>query len=209
VKYFSNHKAIYGALAALPVFLTWLYIIWLIILLGSVISWRFQQGLPLEEKERDETSYSPKQKMHFWRLQSLLPFFILVSIHNKFKTGDGKGINAITLAQQLNVSNQWIVEALKVLEDLNYIAAAQHQDAEMILEQTYFPTVPPEKIPSQKVVKELLEPTEYWLKNHKFPTSEPIRQVLSGFTKPSTEHPEKPTNLADMLAKIEAPAASQ
>lgn len=38
IKHFSNFELIYGALSAIPVFLIWLYLSWLIILFGAVVS---------------------------------------------------------------------------------------------------------------------------------------------------------------------------
>ena len=41
----ANYQVIYGALAALPLFLIWLYLCWVIILFGAVLSRRIQTGL--------------------------------------------------------------------------------------------------------------------------------------------------------------------
>ena len=43
-EYFSNYKILYGALYAIPVFMLWLYLSWLIILLGAVVSYIFQKN---------------------------------------------------------------------------------------------------------------------------------------------------------------------
>ncbi len=50
VTHFANYKAIYGAVAALPVFLIWIYLSWTIILLGAVVTatlpeWRRPQAV--------------------------------------------------------------------------------------------------------------------------------------------------------------------
>ena len=42
--YATNYQSVYGALAALPLFLIWLQLIWLIILLGAILSRRFLVG---------------------------------------------------------------------------------------------------------------------------------------------------------------------
>ncbi|MFK7825303.1 MAG: YhjD/YihY/BrkB family envelope integrity protein [Oligoflexales bacterium] len=43
VRYIVNYQAIYGALAALPLFLLWLYLCWVILLLGAALTCRYQQ----------------------------------------------------------------------------------------------------------------------------------------------------------------------
>ena len=38
MKYFTTYQIIYGAIAALPVFLVWIYISWVIVLLGAIVA---------------------------------------------------------------------------------------------------------------------------------------------------------------------------
>jgi len=38
MKYFTTYQVIYGAIAALPIFLVWIYISWVIILLGAIVT---------------------------------------------------------------------------------------------------------------------------------------------------------------------------
>ncbi|GAB4511785.1 MAG: hypothetical protein Tsb0026_15150 [Sulfuricaulis sp.] len=57
VMYFANYKAIYGAVAALPVFLIWVYLSWTIILLGAVVTatlpeWRRPQAVRQWRRKR-------------------------------------------------------------------------------------------------------------------------------------------------------------
>tara|TARA_B110000459_G_C16619295_1_gene500691 strand:- start:587 stop:1414 length:828 start_codon:yes stop_codon:yes gene_type:complete len=53
--YFSNYKIIYGALYALPVFMLWLYLSWLIILFGAVVSYTAQSLRPVTQSLRPAT----------------------------------------------------------------------------------------------------------------------------------------------------------
>lgn len=57
VTHFANYKAIYGAVAALPVFLIWIYLSWTIILLGAVVTatlpeWRRPQAVRRWRRKR-------------------------------------------------------------------------------------------------------------------------------------------------------------
>jgi len=57
VTYFANYKAIYGAVAALPVFLIWIYLSWTIILAGAVMTatlpeWRRPQAVRQWRRKR-------------------------------------------------------------------------------------------------------------------------------------------------------------
>ena len=57
VTYFANYKAIYGAMAALPVFLIWIYLSWTIILMGAVVTatlpeWRRPQAVRQWRRKR-------------------------------------------------------------------------------------------------------------------------------------------------------------
>lgn len=61
VLHFSSYKAVYGALAALPMFLIWIYLSWTIILLGAVVT------ASLPEWKNTETHSTPSKKRRFFQ----------------------------------------------------------------------------------------------------------------------------------------------
>ncbi len=46
----STYRLVYGAMAVLPLFLIWLYVSWLIILLGALITKTIKTGIPTQEQ---------------------------------------------------------------------------------------------------------------------------------------------------------------
>lgn len=156
---FSKHK-IYGALAALPLFLTWLYYIWVIVLLGSVISWRIQQGFPFEKnKESEEQDKTPFQKLRNLRLRSLFPFFVLMGVYKKFLQSEGTGLKGTELKKLFNVSPEWIVESLELLENLGYIAPVGDSNRDVLgdyMSRQFFPRFSPTTLKVEKIKLELL-----------------------------------------------------
>lgn len=162
VQNFSKHEAVYGALAALPLFLTWIYVCWLIILFGSVISWRVQQGFPqrVEENDEGEKLSTPEIRMREMRLQTIAPFLALVAIYRAFLQGHGKGIAGYELQRELNLPSPWVSDALDTLESMNYIIAGGHStgaDMPDLMSARFFPTNPAEKISLDRLRGDLLE----------------------------------------------------
>lgn len=56
MKTFSSYQIIYGAIAALPVFLIWIYISWVIILLGAVVAANLNEWFAPPVRKRKRTS---------------------------------------------------------------------------------------------------------------------------------------------------------
>lgn len=57
ITHFSNYQLIYGALATIPIFLLWIYVSWVLILLGALFCQIVTKGIPKEElKKADQSS---------------------------------------------------------------------------------------------------------------------------------------------------------
>lgn len=51
VKYFASYKILYGAIAVLPIFLIWIYISWVIILVGAIVTATLNDKRPPPRKK--------------------------------------------------------------------------------------------------------------------------------------------------------------
>ncbi len=90
----SNYGAIYGSFAALPLFLMWMQISWLIVLFGAEISYS-DQNIDYYEFEKETQNISPHAK----RIVSLL---IAHRIIQNFKNGEIP-LNASELSKDLRL----------------------------------------------------------------------------------------------------------
>lgn len=143
VSSFSSHKAVYGALAALPLFLTWLYICWLVILFGALISWRSAQGF--KDAENDHYLLQPQSPEEFYsakRTESLVPLFCMLKISKHFWKKAPEAITVGELEEKLDIPLPWIYKALGFLEKSGFVKAISSDDKD----KSYVPGVPLEKL---------------------------------------------------------------
>lgn len=105
--YFGNYQLVYGAFAAIPVFLIWLNLLWLLLLTGAVLTsslpyWHRQTFRQLDQHQLFEDA-----------LNLLLKLLQAQQV--------GKAISAYTLQQQLQISDKHLSRLLNDLEDHRYI----------------------------------------------------------------------------------------
>jgi len=186
---FTSYASIYGALAAIPVFLFWLYLCWLIILLGALIAWRSQQGFPREEDKEItlDTIASPADWMRNVHLKALLPIFLLILIYRNFAEGGGRGLAAGVLSSRLKLPPMWVSDALDALEKMQLIVGTdstrERSDALATRANEFFPAFPPDKLRATEVVRLLGDPARAWLSEwqHEFPVDlvTAVRTILT------------------------------
>ncbi len=117
---FSNYHAIYGAaLAAIPTFLLWLYIIWAIVLLGALVTWRSQQGFQME-LNRESSSHQHSLPVTN-EVKYFLPAILMLKCYDDFMENNGQGCSSDELAKALELPLYWVDEALETLEDAGMI----------------------------------------------------------------------------------------
>jgi membrane protein len=76
----GRYGAIYGSFVALPLFLIWLQISWLIVLLGAEMSFAYQN---LEKYEYESEVFGISRKNN-----RLLTYLLMHAIVKKFQTGE-------------------------------------------------------------------------------------------------------------------------
>ncbi len=159
---FTHYQAAYGAMAAVPIFLLWLYVIWLITLFGAVVTWRAQEGFLFDDNLKSNSDdLSAMERLRNLRLQASLPLFVFVAVARRFQDGSGTGLTLSEAASSLGVSKSWIEEALASLEALNYIAKVEPPNESD--QATYFLTKPPAKVALQELIQNLDHPLQEWL----------------------------------------------
>ncbi|MGP1362766.1 MAG: YihY/virulence factor BrkB family protein [Bacteroides sp.] len=105
----SKFNGIYGSFAALPLFLVWLQLSWLIVLVGAELSYAIQ-NVQLYEFERNANNLSPKRT-------KILSMLLLATVVQRFQLGKAP-LTSEALGKKhgiplrlVNQLLQWMVEA--------------------------------------------------------------------------------------------------
>lgn len=203
---FTSYQAIYGALAALPLFLTWLYIIWLIILFGALLSWRAQQGFQIAESEEEiRHKLTPQEKLRDHEIQSLVPYLVMLVVIYKHRNGDGKGVSGSEVSNLLNMPPLWIHEAADFLLDRGYVVLAQGNDADQqgnVVTGRMYPATAPEAVTVEQLFTAMTEDALKWLHtwNHDLPLD--LKHTLEKYWVVEPNKDNK-SNLAAVLDKLQ------
>ena len=140
----TKYNAIYGSFAALPLFLIWLQISWLIVLLGAELSFAGQNVETYEfEQTYQQVSHS------FKRLLSLRIMHLLIQ---RFSHRDGGSSDETQIAHALGIPIRLARECLHELRAAGVISQVTFDDERLV---AYQPARDPEGITVQYVIDAL------------------------------------------------------
>lgn len=177
---FASYKSVYGTLAALPIFLLWLYVCWLILLAGALFAWRIQTGFPSREQDKTvETAKTQIEHLRNHAIRKRLPLLTLIAIHMKFADGSGEGISTDELVAKFKLPHAWIHQATELLQDLKLIVIGSFTNNVDTGEgERWFPTNPSQSVSIAQFEEKLNSPLNEWVDAWTPEIPEDIKQLL-------------------------------
>lgn len=109
VSHFPNYTLVYGAFAAVPIFLMWLYLSWIVVLLGAVVA----AVLPERHARRYPLPPFPGRSVY-------LSLLVLVELALAQRTGDSRHVDVLSVRARCNHAD--VREILSALEGAGIVA---------------------------------------------------------------------------------------
>ena len=167
----ARYNAIYGSFAALPLFLIWLQISWLIVLLGAEISYA-HQNVDAHEIEVDNEAISA-------HLDRLIGLMVIQRIISHFSKGS-PAPDVDQLSRSLQISNRLVRYALERLIQSGMVCKScpGEDDAQ----ESYLPARDIHQLSVQTVVEAIDRTGVDELPMAQTPAQEAIANTLAGFS---------------------------
>jgi len=113
-----TYKKLYGSLSVIPIFFVWIYLIWVIILLGAVISYVFQFRKSLKYLD---FNYETNRN-----IENMLPAAILIILHKALQKNEKKGLTFEDILKRIKLSPNIIKKELKNMKEKSLIAETKN-----------------------------------------------------------------------------------
>ncbi|PKN85046.1 MAG: hypothetical protein CVU51_09390 [Deltaproteobacteria bacterium HGW-Deltaproteobacteria-1] len=136
-----KYNAIYGSFAALPLFLAWLQLSWLIVLYGAELSFAHQNV--------DTYEFEPDALGASHRLRTLLALLITHHLIANFRAGD-EALTAGEISNRLEIPIRFVNDILSELVESNILATTEIEEGG---DPGYQPALDPDRLTIQYVVE--------------------------------------------------------
>lgn len=118
----ASYNAIYGSFAALPLFLVWMQMSWLIVMLGAEISFAVQNVSKYE--------FEPNTLQMSHNMKVTLSIALMQVVTKRFRDGE-KALRAIEIAQTINLPVRIVRSQLSLLSDAGLISVIRTENPEI------------------------------------------------------------------------------
>ena len=137
-----TYSLVYGAFATLPILLVWIYVSWVIVLMGAVIAAYLPSLL---------AGVARRGSAHGWYFQ--LAVEVLQQLHKALST-PRKGLSASQLAERLQVDGLQLEPVLETLVALDWVGQLNESEGED--EARFLLLADPDATPLEPLMQELL-----------------------------------------------------
>lgn len=189
---FRTYGAIYGALSQLPMLLIWIFVSWIILLLGAEIAFAHQNLARFRLRQRWRAQ--PTVNRSYWGLQ------LLLLVCERFEAGKSPP-TIMELAEELNVPEDETRALLEIMEKMGALRAGGENGYEVL----------PAKDMKHLMVFDLVEGLEQRESVPEAVVTEGYGKIILEVLKLVREQGEKGVedlSLADLLARVKEEFAS-
>ncbi len=140
--------SVYGSLAAVPLFILWLYVSWVIVLIGATLTFAIQNA----------RTYEPENEYHkrSQRDRELLAARLLMAVSDSFDRGAGP-IPSQRLLDGLSVSPRFARKILQELVEASLLVEAMQREGD---DAAYVPGRPLQSLSMADVIKAMRQGSE-------------------------------------------------
>lgn len=117
-----SYSVVYGAFATVPILLVWIYLVWVIVLLGAVVAAYLPSLLAGIARRGDGPG---------WSFQLALEMLNALASRRRLPSGNGLSLDA--LARELRVSDLQLEEPLEVLLGLGWVGRLDDEEQRLVL----------------------------------------------------------------------------
>ncbi len=121
----ESYNTIYGALGLFPIFLVWVYVSWIVVLLGAELAYTVQNLRTIVEVDAAQVRTPAKQKTNIFN--PLVGLEVLTPVARQFKSGHG-ALAETELIRELGYHEGFLREVVSELERLGAVKSVEDVD---------------------------------------------------------------------------------